>query len=79
MGSGSAQKLFTPEADTSIGVVGHGVGQELENGERRYRLAGAAFSNESEGLAPFDGQGDILYGLHLGIVPAKGDGQVSDL
>jgi hypothetical protein len=78
MGTGSAQKLFTPEVDTSIGVVGKGVGQELENRESRHRLAGATFSHEPEGLSPFDRQGDAAHGLHLGSTPAKGDVQISD-
>ena len=50
--------------DAAARVRGDRIGQELEDRERRYRLARAALAHQRHGLAPLDVEGDAGDGTH---------------
>src|SRR5882672_9890463 len=58
---------------------GDRVGQELQDRQRRHRLARARFTHQRQGLAAPDLEADIADGVHGIVAAAEGDREIADL
>ena len=74
-----ADQLAALEADAAVGMVGHRVGQELQDRQRRHRLARARFAHHRQGLAALDLEADVAHGAHGIVAGAEIDREVLDL
>ena len=59
------QKLAAVERDGARRMTRRRIGQELEDRQRRYRLAGAGFADQRHGLALADIERDAIDGQRL--------------
>ena len=59
-----ADHVGAVDLDGAARMRGDRIGQELEDRERRYRLARAALAHQRHGLAPLDVEGDAGDGAH---------------
>src|SRR5918996_97661 len=60
-------------------MVGHRVGQQLQDRQRCDRLARARFAHYRQGLAALDLEADVAHGAHGIVAGAEIDREVLDL
>jgi hypothetical protein len=67
------------EADAAVGMIGHRVGQELQDRQRRHRLARARFAHHRQRLSALDLEAHITHRAHGIVAGAEIDREVLDL
>ena len=61
-----------------LGMPRRRIGQELQDRQRRHRLAGAALAHQAERLATVEIEGDLAHGGQLAARRGEGDGEIAD-
>src|SRR5262249_12876299 len=72
-------ELAALEADRAGRVVRGRIRQQLQDRERGYRLAGARFPDQGDGLARLDLERDAIDGERLARALTERDGEIPDL
>ncbi len=74
-----ADQLLALEADAAGRMPRHRIGQQLQDRQRRHRLARARFADQRQGLAAADVEAHALHRAHGVGAGAEGDREVADL